>query len=84
MKLLYYFLIPIGILLQHLKVQGDLITDLISSGGTIIEGLGQEIPNILPTPEELFHLPLQVIVGLPETVVLGTINQLCKFVALKK
>lgn len=78
MKLLFYFLIVFGILLVNLKVQGDIITDVISSGGTIIEGLGKEIPNIIPTPEELFQLPLQGLIGLPEIAIAGTINQLCK------
>lgn len=77
MKLLYS-LVLIGILSQNLKVQAGLISDIISSGGTIVEGLIKEFPNLIPTPEELFQLPIQVLVGLPETALVGAINQLCK------
>lgn len=75
---LFYTLVVIGIMVHDLKAQG-IITDLISSGGTIIEGLAKEVPNILPTPAELFHLPVQVLFGLPETALVSVINELCKF-----
>lgn len=80
MKFLYTSLFLI--LIKDFKVQGRLVTDLISSGGTIIEGLAQEIPNIIPTPEEFFQLSIQVLIGYPEIAIAGLINQICKLISL--
>ncbi|KAM7350117.1 vitellogenin-1-like [Cochliomyia hominivorax] len=66
----------LGVFMSESQVQGQLL-DILNSGQTIIQGLGQEIPNIIPTPEELANLPLQLLAGLPEVVALTIVNQLC-------
>lgn len=85
MKLLYF------VTILWLLAQGDCVLGRSSFGGSdvlnsftdIVKGVGKEIANIIPTPEELFKVSKQVLFGLPEVAVFKTINNLCKLKNLK-
>ena len=57
--------------------KGQGFTDLTSSISTIIKGLVKEIPKVRPSMDQLFRLPLNALVGVPEVTLAFTINQLC-------
>ncbi|KAM7350118.1 vitellogenin-1-like [Cochliomyia hominivorax] len=73
---LFNSIVLLGLLIHGSNGQSQL-PDILNSAQTIIAGVGQEIPNIIPTPEELLKLPPQLLVGLPEVTILSSINQLC-------
>ncbi|XP_065364958.1 vitellogenin-1-like [Calliphora vicina] len=75
MKLLYSIIV-FWFLAQCSNAQGE-TSDLLDSFGTIIEGLGVEIPKIIPTPQELFNVSNQILIGLPERAIAQTLNRLC-------
>lgn len=52
-------------------------SDIFGSFTDIVKGVGKEIPNIIPTPEELFKASKQVLIGLPEVAVFKIVNKLC-------
>lgn len=58
------------------------IRDVFNSSQTIIKGIGKEVINRIPTPNDLFHVSKQVLFGLPEVAVFQTIGQLCKLIFL--
>lgn len=74
----FYSTVVLWFLAQSSNAQGG-AADLFDSFGTIIEGLGEEIPKIIPTPQELFNASNQILIGLPERALAQTLNRLCKF-----
>ncbi|KAM7350119.1 vitellogenin-1-like [Cochliomyia hominivorax] len=77
---LFYCLLLLALLVQ----QNDVLarasfgsSNLADSFNTIVKGLGKELSNIIPTPEELFKTSKQILFGLPETAVFKTINKIC-------
>ncbi|XP_023297505.2 vitellogenin-1-like [Lucilia cuprina] len=77
---LFYTIFLLWSLIESHSVQGRAsfgVSNYANSFSTIVKGLGREIPNVIPTPSELFRASKQVLFGLPETAVFRTVNNLC-------
>lgn len=86
MKILLSLLL-LWCLVQSNRVQGKAFfsgSDVAQSLNSIVSGIGKQIPNLIPTPEELFQASRQVLVGLPEVAIAKTINNLCKSLEVQK
>lgn len=59
------------------------ILDKASDVGTLSANVGKgiinKIPDLIPTPENLYQIPKQALLGLPFELLLSGIDQLCKF-----
>ena len=73
--------------MQSNRVQGKAFlsgSNVAQSINSIVSGIGKQIPNLIPTPQELFHGSKQLLFGLPEVTIFKTINNLCKILKLDK
>jgi hypothetical protein len=42
-------------------------------------GIAKKIPDLIPTPENLYQVSKQTLIGLPFELLLSGIDKLCKF-----
>lgn len=52
--------------------------DVIKSGSDTGKGIAKKIPDLIPSPQALFQLGLDGLVGLPLQAFADAINQICK------
>lgn len=52
--------------------------DVVKSGADTGKGIAKKIPDLIPSPEALFQLTLDGLVGLPLQAFADAINQICK------
>lgn len=84
MKILLSFLLFLC-LIQGNRVQGHFSgLNVLQSLNNIVSGFIKQVPNLIPTPEEVFKASIQLLLGFPEMVIANIINTLCKNLEIKK
>ncbi|XP_061386577.1 vitellogenin-1-like [Musca vetustissima] len=51
---------------------------MAKSAASIIEGFGSQGSKQIPTPSQMFSIPVQVLIGFPEQVMFGVLNRACE------
>lgn len=64
---------------------GDIIgkaSDVGQLGVNVGKGIVKKVPELIPTPENLYQVPKQALLGLPFELLLSGIDKLCKLTVL--
>lgn len=56
-------------------------TDVIKSGTDTGKGIARKIPTLIPSPEGIFKLGLDGLIGLPLQAFADAINQICNYIS---
>lgn len=56
--------------------------DVLKLGKTAGEGIIQKVPDLIPTPENLYMISKQTLIGLPFELLLSGLDKLCMYFAL--
>uniref|UniRef100_U5EEG1 Putative vitellogenin n=1 Tax=Corethrella appendiculata TaxID=1370023 RepID=U5EEG1_9DIPT len=56
---------------------GKTAQDVAKVGANVAKGVIEKVPDLIPTPNQIFDLSKQAIAGLPVEVVAAAINQVC-------
>lgn len=56
--------------------------DIFKLGAKTGEGLIKKVPDLIPTPENVFNVGKQTLIGLPFELLLSTIDKICEYLAL--
>lgn len=54
------------------------LTDIAKSAGDVAKGIAEKIPDVIPSPEDIFQGGKNLIAGYPFQAVFSAINQFCK------
>lgn len=52
--------------------------DVAKLAGNVAKGVVEKIPDLIPTPENLYNIGKQTLVGLPFELLIAGIDKLCK------
>jgi hypothetical protein len=55
-------------------------TDVLKLGAQVGEGLVKKVPDLIPTPENLYQVSKQTLIGLPFELLLSGIDKLCMYI----
>lgn len=58
----------------------DKVSDIGRFGVKAGKGVISKVPDLIPTPENLYSISKQTLIGLPFELVLSGIDKLCEFV----
>lgn len=58
--------------------------DVIELGTKTGVGIAKKIPDLIPSPENLYQISKQTLIGLPFELLLSGIDKLCKYNKEKK
>jgi hypothetical protein len=53
--------------------------DVLKLGATAGAGIVKKIPDLVPTPENLYSISKQTLIGLPFELLLSGIDKLCEY-----
>lgn len=72
--------ILIGMCVMTTNIWGQSVdyNTLGQSAAGMIQGLGSQGAKTIPTPNQLFSMPMQYLFGFPEQVMFGVLNKACK------
>lgn len=59
-------------------------TDVLKLGAQAGEGIIKKVPDLIPTPENIYNVGKQTLIGLPFELLISGIDKLCKFCCLFK
>jgi hypothetical protein len=54
-------------------------TDVLTLGVNAGKGIIQKVPDLIPTPENLYQISKQTLIGLPFELLLSGIDKLCTY-----
>lgn len=57
----------------------DTFKDIAKSGVDTGKGIAKKLPDLIPSPEGIFKLGLQGLVGLPIEAFADAVNQICNY-----
>jgi hypothetical protein len=72
------FLSPIAVANPGLSSFKDKISDVSKLGAKAGAGIIKKVPDLIPTPENVYSLSKQTLIGLPFELLLSGIDKLCK------
>lgn len=53
--------------------------DVLKLGAKTGEGLLKKVPDLIPTPENIYNVGKQTLIGLPFELLLSTIDKICEY-----
>ena len=67
-----------------LSVEGvkNKTVDVVKLTGKVAKGIAEKIPELIPTPENLYNIGKQTLVGLPFELLLSGLDKICEYFLL--
>lgn len=58
-------------------------TDVLKLGAQAGEGIIKKVPDLIPTPENIYNVGKQTLIGLPFELLISGIDKLCKLLTIQ-